>query len=105
MHPLEILIVTIDDISYVRVESVWKSCFKSNCPFCHCEDAGSKGLPTILDLLMVRIEIGVPQMPLSFFQVLKPLLQTVHDFHLCLPKWLLNADKELCPTNSVSIEC
>ena len=82
MLPVEILIVTMYDITYVRVESVWKSRFKSNCPFCHSEDVGSKGLPTMLDLLMVRLKIGVPQMSLSFFQVLKPLLQTMHDFHM-----------------------
>ena len=78
MHQLEILIVTMDDISY----AVWKSYFKCNCPSCHCEDVGSKGLPTILDLLRVRLKIGVPQMSLSFFQVLKPLLQTVPDVHM-----------------------
>ena len=96
MLPVQIYLycVLIENISFAlrKVESSWKSRFKSNYPLCHYEDAGSKRFPTLLDLLVIRLKNGVPQyLSLKFWSTCSTLCK----IFMCLPKRLLNVNKEL----------
>ena len=84
MLPVQICIVspqtavtlTIENISFAlrRGESSKNLVSKvSN----YCEDVRAKSLPTILDLLMIQLKNGVPQICLRLFQVVKHLLHAL----------------------------
>ena len=95
VSPLRAVTLTNQNMSFAlrRVESSWKSCFKSNYPLCHCEDVGSKRSfgDTIKEWCSTILEP----------KVLKHLLHTVQDLHV--PSQVASTS-DLCECKSRNIE-